>query len=439
MNVLTLIAAVVLVRQCFVLAATVRSVRFLRAGRAPVSGVAWDDECGPTFFVVVPMLRETAIVGDAVRHFQAITDGHAAQLVVVTTAREAAEDPAAEGAITTGTIVEGLAAAGKLVHLHYSDANGIKADQVNYAADYCAAALLGHVAASEAFVVVYDADSRPPLDSLARFEHAIAAHSDVSVFHQSSAFELRAAGRARHWLAAVGQWVCDGGALRANRFVTGFEIPRLLNRSAHAPRYKRSACSYVYAHVTGHGLCVRLSLLRELPLPARSPLEDMQWSFRLGTRNVPVVAIPSLDVAEVPDRPLDQVRQAARWFFGPGRALQYLRDPTIQPGWRARILALSATGSAAEWLACALTAPLTLAAVILAEGSVWGLAIAVVTVYVIQLLVTEAAVGARSPLGRRLARVAWCPMATVLFGFGGFVGAARLLRGGSGVGKTERR
>ncbi len=438
-NVLTLIAAAVLVRQCFVLAAIVGSARFLRAGRAPVSGVASDDERGPTFLVVVPMLRETAIVGDAVPHFQAMTEGHTAQLVVVTTAREAAEESAAEGAITTGTIVEGLAAAGKLVHLHYPDPNGIKADQVNYAADYCAATLLGDVAPSKAFVVVYDADSRPPLDSLARFEHAIDTHSDVSAFHQSSAFELRAAGRAQHWLAAAGRLICDGGALRANRFVTGFEIPRLLNRSAGVPRYKRSACSYVYAHVTGHGLCVRLSLLRELPLPPRSPLEDMHWSFRLGTRNVPMIAIPSLDVAEVPDRPVDQVRQTARWFFGPGRSLLYLRDPTIQPGWRARILASSAMGSAAEWLACAVIPPFTLAAVILAEGALWGLAIAVATAYLVQLLVTEAAVGARDPLRRRLARIAACPVATVLFGIGGFVGAARLLKGGSGVGKTERR
>lgn len=433
-----MIAAGVLLRQCFVLMAIVRSARFLRAGRKPIHDAASQEEHGPTFFVLVPVLRETAIVADAVSHFRAMADGHPAQLVVVTTEREAAQGPSAEGAITTGTIVEGLAAGGKLLHLHYPDPHGIKADQINFAVDYCAM-LLGDVAASNAFVVVYDADSRPPLDSLARFEHAIATQSEASVFHQSSTFELRAAGHARHGLTGLGRLVCDGGALRANRFVTGFEIPRLLNRSAGAPRYKRSACSYVYAHVTGHGLCVRLSVMRELPLPARSPLEDMHWSFRLGTHNVPMIAIPSLDVAEVPDWPVDQVRQAARWFFGPGRALQYLRDPTIKSGWRARILAASAIGSAVEWLACAFLPALTLVVVVMSDGVVRGLAIAVVTVYVVQLLVTEGAVGAHDSFGRRLARVAACPVATGLFGIGGFVGAARLLRGGSGVGKTERR
>jgi len=165
----------------------------------------------------------------------------------------------------------------------------------------------------------------------------------------------------------------------------------------------------------------------------------MHWSFRLGTHNLAMIAIPSLDVAEVPDRPLDQVRQAARWFFGPARALQYLRDGTIQSGWRARILAASAIGSAAEWLACAVIPVLTLIAVVLADGAVRGLAIAVVTLYLVQLLVIERAMGARDSFGWRLARIAVCPVATVLFGIGGFVGATRLLRGGSGVGKTERR
>jgi hypothetical protein len=101
-NVLVLIAAGVFLRQCFVLMAIVRSARFLRAGLTPVQDAASQVEHGPTFFVLVPMLRETAIVADAVSHFQAMTEGHAAQLVVVTTEREAAHEPAVEGAITTG-------------------------------------------------------------------------------------------------------------------------------------------------------------------------------------------------------------------------------------------------------------------------------------------------------------------------------------------------
>ena len=89
-----------------------------------------------------------------------------------------------------------------------------------------------------------------------------------------------------------------------------------------------------------------------LPFPARSPLEDMHYSFLLGSRSLPMVAVPSLDSAEVPDTVTAQVQQAARWFFGPARFARSLQDPAARPGWRAKVMAASAAGSAAEWVGC---------------------------------------------------------------------------------------
>ncbi len=76
---------------------------------------------------------------------------------------------------------------------------------------------------------------------------------------------------------------------------------------------------------------MRLSLVLELPFPARSPLEDMHYSFYLGSRNLPMIAVPSLDRAEVPPTVRGQIGQAARWFFGPAEFRRYLRDPATRP------------------------------------------------------------------------------------------------------------
>jgi hypothetical protein len=228
-------------------------------------------------------------------------------------------------------------------------------------------------------------------------------------------------------------------ALRANRFVLGFELPRLLNRTGSAGRWKRRVGSYVYAHVTGHGLCIRLSALRQVPLPARSPLEDMHYSFILCSRNAPMIPISSLDRAEVPDTPARHVQQAARWFFGPARALRYLRDPATRRGLRAWLLAASALGSAAEWIGCALVPPLLLVAAWYTYPLGLGLAVAVVGVYAAQLLLTETCLGGRDRLPRRIVRVLTCPIETLLHGIGGILGAINLTRGGTGIGKTERR
>jgi hypothetical protein len=106
------------------------------------------------------------LVAETVEYLGGLTNGHAATIVVVTTAREAAEAAKHSLASDTVAIVEELAATGSFVHLHYPDPVGLKGDQLNFAADYCVSRLLGDAAASDAFMIIYDADSRPPADSL---------------------------------------------------------------------------------------------------------------------------------------------------------------------------------------------------------------------------------------------------------------------------------
>jgi hypothetical protein len=232
--------------------------------------------------------------------------------------------------------------------------------------------------------------------------------------------------------------VCDAGALRANRFVLGFEIPRLVNRSAQVSNMKRVLCSGVYAHVTGHGLCIRLSLLEKLPFPARSPLEDMHYSFILGSRGLPMIAVPSLDVAEVPGTVAAQIQQAARWFFGPARFARYLNDPATQSGWRAKMMAASAFGSAAEWVGCAVIPALICVLIAVGSPIVRITAASYAAICVVQIALTEAWLGRSGHPIARLARVAAFPLAFAVHGTGGILGWVRLLAGGSGAGKTER-
>ena len=432
----TAVMAAGVARQAFVLSGIVRSGRFLRQETNPQPASAHSG-AAVRFFIVVPVLREAAILPAAVAHFQSLACGHEATVVIVTTAREAAEAHRHPAAGDTVAAARELARDGKCVHLHYPDPLGLKADQLNYAAANCAAMLPDGVPSSQAFLACYDADSRPPLDSLARFTRAIEGHPGADVFHQSSRFESRqqpAAGPLRRARAAV----CDAGALRANRFVLGFELPRLLNRSGQVSALKRALCSGVYAHVTSHGLCVRLSLLERLPFPARSPLEDMHYSFILCSRGLPMVPVPSLDSAEVPGSVTAQVQQAARWFFGPARFARYLKDPAARAGWPATVMAASAAGSAAEWAGCAVVPAVVCVLIAAGTPPVRVTAGCYAALCAVQVVLTEAWLGAPGPPGARLARVAAFPLALGVHGTGGVLGWARLLGGASGAGKTER-
>ncbi|MGH3932002.1 MAG: hypothetical protein ACRDTF_18735, partial [Pseudonocardiaceae bacterium] len=62
-----------------------------------------------------------AVITEAVAHFRALAQGYAATLVIVTTAREAAEAAQHRGGNHTMTLVNGLAEGGSIVHLHYPD------------------------------------------------------------------------------------------------------------------------------------------------------------------------------------------------------------------------------------------------------------------------------------------------------------------------------
>jgi hypothetical protein len=185
-------------------------------------------------------------------------------------------------------------------------------------------------------------------------------------------------------------------------------------------------------------LCTRLSLLERLPFPARSSLEDMHYSFIVGSRGLPMVAVPSLDAAEVPGAVTAQVEQAARWFFGPARFLRYLRDPATRPGWRARVMAVSAFGSAAEWVGCTIVPALICWLIAAGSPTVRIAAACYAAVCAVQVVLTEVWLGAPGRRSVRLARVAAFPLACAVHGTGGVLGWARLLTGKSGAGKTER-
>lgn len=98
----------------------------------------------------------------------------------------------------------------------------------------------------------------------------------------------------------------------------------------------------------------------------------------------------------------------------------------------------SALGSAAEWIGCAVVPAPT--CVLLAAGAppVRAAAAGFALACAAQVILTEAWLGAPVRLQARLARVLAFPLACAVHGVGGSIGAARLLTGHAGTGKTER-
>jgi hypothetical protein len=274
-----LLLALLLGRELLVLRSLLKADRFIRTPLPENVSDASASGSAPMFFILIPVLREAGALPDAIAHFSALARGEAVELVLVTTSREEKERHRHRDAADTIAAARRLAQSGSCIHLHYDDPRGLKADQLNFAADACGAmAAFRNLAPENVFLLIYDVDSRPPMDTLQRFRRAMDRHPESRVFHQSSRFELRSPDAGS--VPTLATAVCDSGALRANRFVLAYEIPRLLRRSRNSGNSFFSA--WEYAHVTGHGLCIRLPLLKELPFPQRTPIEDMHYSFLLG-------------------------------------------------------------------------------------------------------------------------------------------------------------
>lgn len=115
------------VRHLLVLRGIFRSRRFLQAGTATAGVTAApgtgpgdsrvSDAAAPVLRVVVPVLREAAILDDTLDHFTRLTRGTGAPPIIVTTAREHAEQHLHP---TDDTVqkVRQAAAAGRCTHLH---------------------------------------------------------------------------------------------------------------------------------------------------------------------------------------------------------------------------------------------------------------------------------------------------------------------------------
>lgn len=411
-------------RDTCLLFAIFRSWEFISLG----AGSSRGHELPRRFVVLLPMLRETSNIEAAVDHFNAFAKIGNVQVVVITTERERAGNSIASG-IDTIAMATRLASTGRCLHIHYPFEDGLKGDQLNYAllnlANQIDDTQLRHT-----FGLVYDADSRPRPDTLQAFNAAIDRHPDANIFHQSSVFQIRNESRPTGRFSTL---LAGAGALRANRFVFAHELRRLLNRVRRAPLARHS-----YTHVTGHGLCARLSFLRQHPFPAKTPIEDMEFSFELCVRGEPMIPVRSLDNAEVPPDPKEEFRQLSRWYAGPGRYLSYFERYEHLSPINALFLSVSAALISVEWLSCAFVPPFILWALLASDSMIMRTLVAALCAITLMQLLTVRLFLNTLGAGISFLHIAFYPISCILFGLAGIRGAWRIAVDSVDNGKTER-
>jgi hypothetical protein len=428
----TSLLAIAVVRQVAAIPAGIAALRFVNPAEVSRAGCG---EKNLELFVVLPVLREASLLAETVAYFCSLPSLATVHVVVVTTEREAKEAGQHASALDTISTAAALARTGRCLHFHYPKAEGVKGDQINFAAEQIAK-LQSSGPRHRRFIAIYDADSRPAGETLELFAEAIKRHPLGNVFHQSSRFVARHSGKPASVFASIQRAIVDASALRANRFVLTYEIPRLLRQSGQRGFIQRFMSWGTYTHVTGHGLCLDLDFLLNVPIPSGVAVEDMYYSYNLCLRGERMYPIQSLDCAQVPLNLATQFTQLTRWFLGPGRFLIYLRR-SRGPRVRAVVLSLSAGLIACEWLACAVGVPAIVTTFVCGTILQRSLAFLICLSIGVQIALAERLCDT-IPLPDRILRALAFPAAVTLFGVSGIVGAAALVLGRGLLGKTER-
>lgn len=310
-------AWVVLGRAVLTLTEMARSVRWLGTARgspsAPVGGSP-SAPVGtfPRLEVVIPALREQQRIVPTLRYLAAQGDDDTS-ITVVTTEREHEHGTVSP---STHTIVADFIATevtdGTVRCVHVNRADGRLAHQLNRA--------LAEVHDPTGWIAVYNADSRPHPHTIAGFRAALAAQPDAVVFQQPALFFANDGDLA----PGAWRWLVRATATLQSRWTLAHEIPRLLRQrqASGSPLLRRS-----YAHVVGHGLFIRVDVLRAVGgFPTETPTEDLFLGFLLRSLGWRIEPLPLLELADTPRSVRAVLVQRRGWFFGPLYFPAYLRS-----------------------------------------------------------------------------------------------------------------
>ncbi|MFJ6769998.1 glycosyltransferase family 2 protein [Kitasatospora sp. NPDC091257] len=343
--------------------------------------LAWADRPTPppaaepmVLHVVIPVLREQQHIAGALAWFvPLLRDFPGSTMTLVSTAREdrerdhlaarlmgavkadltverfpqligeeltaLAEALAATGerALTAATAAEALSAfpttadvivdeiariRGQVVrHVHY-EGDGRKAGQVNAAVDQLAAD------SADAYIAVYDVDSRPSRELLLRTAEFLARRRVEDgelprVVQQSARFATQ--GAADTWWERS---LCRGAARAQTLWTLRREIPNL-RRYAGSARRARSRQGL--AQTVGHGLLVRADVFRKVGgLPTFTVLDDVAFGYRLTLTGIPVDSLPFTTTVPAAEHLPELLSQSERWFQS------YLDYPQCAARWHAQ-------------------------------------------------------------------------------------------------------
>jgi len=337
--------------------------------------IKWSKADGVTlsrhYYLIIPVLREQAVIGDTLRHFAQLSGSNQSfSIIVVTTKRESLDHYANRNRLgslakdiwhqssaakicddyagvfdrntleqlsgldgSLQTIVEqvkdvhdsyvltnqlalsvaeeinAVTRPGFVKVVEYPKKIGVVAHQINFAIRSI------DELRTKDYIGIYNADSRPPVQTLLEVEKLVSAKKTLPpIIQQSSLFMLN-----------VNDVRSEGYSWKANAFLQSLwtlkhEVTMLRLQSRHSGKIGSSSSLLArmwharFTVCTCHGLFINSDYYRSTPLLEEVTVEDTSYGLLQCLNRVPVMPLYVLENSESPNSLVKAIRQKRTWF-----------------------------------------------------------------------------------------------------------------------------
>lgn len=274
------------------------------------------------FILIIPVLREQKVLAKTIDHFEKFHYNlKKIKIIIVSTEKEFVGE-IKKGRSTIDLINKIKEKKNRehgfdlIEHLHYPKTDGKLVDQLNFAFRHI---LSRKIDFKNTFIGIYNADSKPDLYTLDYISEN-SQEKNHDIFQQSALyfdnFKDLETGR-----SFIEEKILKANAVLQTRWTLAHELPRMKRQSFFINKY---GSRFSLAHVVGHGLFLRMSLIEELKkIPDDTVNEDLFFGYILSLLKKPINPVPLLESAETPNGFLNSLKQKYVWFFGPLEYLDY--------------------------------------------------------------------------------------------------------------------
>ena len=259
----------------------------------------------PNIILVIPVFREQKIIQGTLNYFKKIDYPHDKLKIIIACADLERTIP---NKVSTAEIVQewiSVRGPGNFYCVEMPGKNTERSVQINYAVNW----VLDNRLFSVDVLGVYDADSRPSLETLQLVaqNYNRGFRCQQQVLHYLEAAQ-NLSGKNTHPL-------CVANAIYQSSWSLTKEWPNLKRYLRHTKKHNSPYGKSLY--MNGHGQFLNIELFEETGgLPRNAVTDGIQTGYRLSLIGEPIAPIPLFCSDDVPDKCLELIKQHRRWFAG---------------------------------------------------------------------------------------------------------------------------